>query len=168
MLGLGLLVAYVGFAVLNEPLRHLEELLVLTLTGAHGGRVSIIAGDTFQVLPANALAFRAQLTPFCSSVVPILALVVIGVFVLHGPWPRRLLALGAAATVVLAGNVLRIAASVWMGYRFGPGSLVLFHDWVGTIFALTYTVFGFLLMLFLILPSAEASISRAARVSDVL
>lgn len=168
MLGLSLVVAYVGFHLLNGPLRSLEELLVVTVTGAHGGRVALIAGDTFQVLPANDLAFRAQLTPFCSSVVPILALVAIGVFVLHGSWPRRMMALLLAAMVVLAGNVLRIAGSVWMGYRFGPGSLVLFHDWVGTIFALTYTVFGFLLMLFLILPSAKASISRAARVSDVL
>ena len=45
---------------------------------------------------------------------------------------------------------------------------MLFHDWVGTLFALTYTLVGFFLMLYVILPSATASIQRAARVSDVL
>ena len=38
---------------------------------------------------------------------------------------------------------------------------MLFHDWVGTLFALTYTLVGFFLMLYLILPSATA------RASDV-
>ena len=46
--------------------------------------------------------------------------------------------------------------SLWVGLEAGPASLVLFHDWVGTLFALTYTLVGFFLMLYLILPSATA------------
>jgi carbamoyl-phosphate synthase large subunit len=88
--------------------------------------------------------------------------------VLRGNPVRRVLAFLVAAVVILTGNVLRIAASLWVGLEAGPGSLVLFHDWVGTLFALTYTLVGFFLMLYLILPSATAVIPRAARVSDVL
>ena len=64
--------------------------------------------------------------------------------------------------------MLRISGSLWMGYEFGGKALVLFHDWVGTFFALAYTMAGFFLMLYLLLPSATAQIPRAARVSDVL
>jgi len=39
---------------------------------------------------------------------------------------------------------------------------------VGTFFALAYTMAGFFLMLYLLLPSATAKVPRAARVSDVL
>ncbi len=87
---------------------------------------------------------------------------------LHGPWPRRLFAMSAAMSLHPVCNVLRITGSVWMGYRFGDRALVLFHDWAGTLFAIAYTMAGFFLMLYLILPSAKARIPRAARVSDVL
>jgi carbamoyl-phosphate synthase large subunit len=97
-----------------------------------------------------------------------LALVWIGFFILHGSWSRRLLAVGAAAGLVLACNVLRISGSLWAGYELGGGALLLFHDWIGTFFALAYTMGGFFLMLYVLLPSATAKMPRAARVSDVL
>jgi hypothetical protein len=64
--------------------------------------------------------------------------------------------------------VLRVAGSVWIGLEVGAGGLVLFHDWIGTLFGIGYTMLGFFLMLFLMLPKATVSIPRAARVSDVL
>ena len=39
---------------------------------------------------------------------------------------------------------------------------MLFHDWIGTFFALIYTMAGFFLMLYLLLPTATAQIPRAA------
>lgn len=168
LLLLGVVVAVVGFRVLNGPLRDVEETAVLTLLGGLGGRISVVADHQFQVLPVAQDAFRAQLTPYCSSIVSILALAVIALFVLRAPWRRRLLALAAGMSLVLVANILRVAGSVWTGYEFGPGSLVLFHDWVGTIFALAYTMAGFFLMLALLLPRATERMPRAARVSDVL
>jgi exosortase/archaeosortase family protein len=120
------------------------------------------------VLPEHQDPFRAVLTPFCSSLVAILALGAIALCVLRGSILRRASSFLVAATFVFCCNVLRIAVSLWGGLRYGPEGLVLFHDWVGTIFGLAYTLAGFLLMLYLMLPSATARMPRAARTSDVL
>jgi len=167
-LALGVALAFVGFYALTGPMRDLEVLAVLALMAPVGKRAGVVNGHVFQVLPPEHTAFRAELTPYCSSLIAILALAAIALFVLHGPWPRRLLALFAAVAVVVACNVLRVTGSLWMGYEYGDRALVLFHDWAGTLFALAYTMCGFFLMLYLLLPSAKARIPRAARVSDVL
>lgn len=160
-------VAFGGFYGLSNPLRDLEERLVLLLLRA-GQRVQLFGDHYFQVLPRHSGAFRAQLTPFCSSLVPVLALAAIAVFVLSGRPLRRVVAFVCAACVVVFCNVLRVAASVWVGLEVGTRGLVLFHDWVGTVFGIGYTMVGFFLMLFLLLPRATERIPRAARVSDVL
>ncbi len=167
-LGLALAVALGGFRLLNAPVRRLESELVMGLLSPFGGRASVVNETFFQLLPPDQEAFRAQLTPYCSAVIPVLALACIGFFILSGPWPRRLFAVGVAAALVLACNVLRITMSLWAGYELGGGALVLFHDWIGTFFALAYTLVGFFLMLYLLLPTATAPMPRAARVSDVL
>jgi exosortase/archaeosortase family protein len=160
-------VAFGGFFGLSNPLRDVEQALVLWVLRA-GPRVRMYGDHYFQVLPPHHGAFRAQLTPFCSSLVPVLALAAIGVFILSGPPLRRIFAFMCAATVVMLCNVVRVAASVWVGIEVGARGLVLFHDWIGTLFGIAYTMLGFFLMLFLLLPKATASIQRAARVSDVL
>ena len=167
-LAMGIALAFVGFYTLSGPVRDLEVRAVLALLSPLGERATAVNGHVFQVLPSDHAAFRAALTPYCSSLIAMLALATIAIFVLHGPWPRRLFAVSAAMSAILLCNVLRITVSVWMGYRFGDRALVLFHDWAGTLFALAYTMAGFFLMLYLILPSAKARIPRAARVSDVL
>ncbi len=167
-LALSIAVALLGFRLLSGPTRTLEQTAVLGLFSGLRPRVAVLGGHTFQVLPAHQVAFRAYLTPFCSSLVSILALGAIATCVLRGTTVRRVFAFIAAATFVVGCNVLRIAASLWAGLQFGPSGLVLFHDWLGTIFGLLYTLGGFLLMLYLILPSASAQIQRAARTSDVL
>lgn len=167
-LAMAMFVAVGGFHLLNGPARRLESLLVMATLRPVGSRASMVNENFFQLLPPGQVAFRAELTPYCSSLIPILALATIGLFILHGTWRRRLLSVGAAAALVLVCNVLRISGSLWMGYEFGGTALVLFHDWMGTLFALAYTMAGFFLMLYLLLPSATAQIPRAARVSDVL
>ncbi|HEV7207276.1 MAG TPA: exosortase/archaeosortase family protein [Mycobacteriales bacterium] len=167
-LALSIALALVGFRLLSGPMRTLEQTSVLALFSGLRPRVGVLSGHTFQVLPAHHSAFRAYLTPFCSSLVSLLALAAIALCVLRGKRLRRLFAFVAAAVFVLGCNVLRIAGSLWAGLQFGPSGLVLFHDWLGTIFGLLYTLGGFLLMLYLMLPSATAQIPRAARTSDVL
>jgi exosortase/archaeosortase family protein len=167
-LAMALLVAVGGFELLNGPARRLEAMLVMASLRPVGGRASVVDHTYFQLLPPGQVAFRAQLTPYCSSLIPILALATIGFFILHGTLLRRLFSVGAAAALVLFCNVVRISGSLWMGYEFGGNALVLFHDWIGTFFALAYTMAGFFLMLYLLLPTATAQIPRAARVSDVL
>lgn len=160
-------IAFVGFFKLSNGLRDIEQQLVIRLLHS-GRRIELFGNHYFQVLPKSNGAFRAQLTPFCSSLVPILALAAISAFVLNGSPARRVFAFVCAAAVIVGCNVLRVAASLWIGLQVGARGLVLFHDWIGTIFGIAYTMLGFFLMLFLLLPKATASIPRAARVSDVL
>jgi exosortase/archaeosortase family protein len=167
-LAMALLVAVGGFMLLSGPARQLEAVLVMAALAPVRSHASVVNDTYFQLLPPGQVAFRAQLTPYCSSLIPILALVSIGFFILRATWLRRLLAVGAAAGLVLLCNVVRISTSLWMGYEFGGNALVLFHDWIGTFFALAYTMAGFFLMLYLMLPAATATIPRAARLSDVL
>lgn len=167
-LAASLAVAVVGFHVFVDPMRDFEGLLVMAFMSPLGSRSTVVDGYMFQVLPPHHEAFRALLTPYCSAVIPALALATIGLFVLSGTLLRRVVAVVVAVSLVLVCNVLRISGSLWMGYEYGGGALVLFHDWVGTFFALGYTMAGFFLMLYLLLPSATAQTARAARVSDVL
>jgi exosortase/archaeosortase family protein len=167
-LAMALLVAIGGFELLNGPARQLEAFLVMAALTPVGDHASVVNDNYFQLLPPGQAAFRAQLTPYCSSLIPILALASIGFFILRGTWLRRVAAIGAGAGLILLCNVVRISGSLWMGYEFGGNALVLFHDWIGTFFALAYTMAGFFLMLYLMLPTATAKVPRAARLSDVL
>ena len=81
----------------------------------------------------------------------------------RGRTGRRIGALACALGCVLAGNVLRIAGSIAVGLVHGKASLVLFHDWVGSLFAFGYTLGGYLLMLFLLLPRDPAVVHREPR-----
>ena len=162
-------VALLGFHWLNVPMRTWEVDVVSVVVGVTFDGVSVTAHHTFQVLPAARPPFRANVTPFCSSLVSLLALGGIGMFILREAMWRRVLAFVAAAALIVLGNVVRISASLLVGVRFGDGTLVLFHDWVGTLFGLAYTMAGFFFMLWLLLPSAKnTTLRRAARVSDVL
>jgi exosortase/archaeosortase family protein len=159
--------AIAGFRLLSNPLRDFEQTAVLDVLG-RPAQVSIVGSHSFQVLPGVYEPFRAALTPYCSSLITVLALAAITMFVLRAPLWRRLSALAIAAAVIVCCNVLRIAASLLIGLHYGSASLVLFHDWVGTAFAMLYTMGGFFLLVFFLLPDAKARIPRAARVSDVL
>jgi hypothetical protein len=52
-------------------------------------------------------------------------------------------------------NHLRLLLSALAGMWWGDGALVLFHDWVGTLWNLAATLGGFLLMVYVTLPTLE-------------
>jgi len=143
----------VGFLLLEERTRQCETaaaldlLHLVRLSGATRNSPTSIA-----VHSADGQLFAAVLTPSCSSLATLLALA--GLLVLRPPGTRRRLAGAAAAALALvfAGNVIRIAASVAVGLAAGSTSQVLFHDWVGSLFGFAYTLGGFLVMLFFLLP----------------
>ena len=78
-LAMALLVAVGGFDLLNGPARRLEAWLVMATLRPVGSRASVVNDTFFQLLPPNQVAFRAQLTPYCSSLIPVLALATIAV-----------------------------------------------------------------------------------------
>lgn len=157
----------VAFVLGNEAFRHLEAaaatdvLHLLNVIPAH--RLQILPGtSSIAVFPLSATPFVAILLPSCSSLSSLLALTFLAWFVPRGRTGRRLVALACALLCVFAGNVARIVASIGVGLVYGPPSLVLFHDFVGSMFAFAYTLGGYLLMLFLLLPRTPSSTIRTS------
>lgn len=148
-----------GFLLLQHPARHLEAEAsagLLRLCGAGGVSVAAGSGSAITVVPDSHAPFRAIVTPSCSALASGLA---IGALASLAPVrrrrdrTRRLVATGAAVGTVVAGNILRISASLAVGLVAGRTSLVLFHDWVGSMFGFGYTLGGYVLLLYLLLPS---------------
>jgi exosortase/archaeosortase family protein len=117
--------------------------------------------DVSAVLPGNILVFRAPgdvmdgvVTTACSSILTVVGLTALTVTVLRNRRLHALLGLAAAVVAVVAANVLRLALSALAGLAWGSPALTLFHDWVGTIWALASTLVGFLLMVHVSLPGA--------------
>jgi carbamoyl-phosphate synthase large subunit len=145
--------AALGFILLQGPWRSFEttsSLWLLHLFTAHS--VFAIAPTTVLIVPAHHAAFDVLITPSCSSVASLLAFGCLAPLTPRRPWSRRAFAAGTAATVITAGNVLRIAGSIAVGLLAGRSSLVLFHDWVGSMFTFVYTMGGYILMLTMLLP----------------
>ena len=158
-----LLAAVGGFAAFQAPARHLEARATVALIELTGqGQVFLASGSSIAVVPGNQRAFKAVVTPTCSSLSSVLAIACIASLAI-GTWRRRLSALAAAATAVVAGNVVRITASVAVGLRAGRSSLVLFHDWVGSVFAFAYTLSGYVLLLYLLLPPSRRVVAELQR-----
>jgi len=151
-------VATAGFFALQRPMRELEaaaSALVLRLFGADG--VSATGDASIQVFPSGHAPFEAVVTAACSSLPALLAVAALGTFAVTGSTRRHAAAVVAALAVVLAANVLRISASVAVGLVAGRSSLVLFHDWVGSMFTFAYALGGYTLMLYLLLPRRRAA-----------
>lgn len=141
----------VGFYFLQEPFRHAEtELAAAILSLFAADQVEVVLNDSIQVFPAGHDAFRAEITPSCSALASVLVLACLGL--LSPRQPRRNVAIAAALCAVAIGNIIRIAASVGVGLVAGRGSLILFHDWVGSAFTFLYIVGGYILMVYLLLP----------------
>ncbi len=155
-LALAAVICVAGFTTLSEPLQVLEARGVALVLGWLDPTWS--SG----VLPGHILLFRgdgeiidAVVTASCSSVLSILGLVALTAVILRG---RRLHALGGlvvAVAAVVALNHGRLLLSALAGLHWGEGALVLFHDWVGTVWNLVATLGGFLVMVWITLPAAE-------------
>ena len=154
--GVALAIVAVGFVLLQAGARAVEARATVALLRALGSdRVFVGGGPDIVITPATHDAFIAVITPSCSALASVLALSCLGLLSGSAPWPRRAGALAAALLLVVVGNLLRIAGSAAAGLVMGSASLVLFHDWVGSVFGVAYTMFGYLLMLYLLLPKRQ-------------
>jgi exosortase/archaeosortase family protein len=144
------------FVLGNAGFRQFEAAaatLLLHGFGTPANRVLLLSSSSIAVFPEAVGPFVAVIAPSCSALSALLAVASLSWFVPRGRTGRRLAALACALGCVLVGNVLRIAGSIAVGLVNGKPSLVLFHDWVGSLFAFSYTLGGYLLMLFLLLPA---------------
>ena len=113
-------------------------------------------------LPGHILMFRADgellngvVTTSCSSILTVVGLTALTVAVLRNRRGHALAGLLIALVVVVAANDLRLILSTFAGLWWGEPALLLFHDWVGTVWTLAATLGGFLLMVCITLPTAE-------------
>lgn len=155
-------VAGVVFVIGQTPFRHWEALTVaggIRFLGFHG--VLAVQGGQILLSPASGGQFWVEITPSCSSLGPALAIALIAAVLSSGsPVSDRLLAGVAGVAGIIAGNFVRIGSSVIVGLLAGPVSLVLFHNWVGSIFGFAYTIGGFVLILSILLRRRRHRLRR--------
>jgi exosortase/archaeosortase family protein len=143
----------VGFLVLKNPFREFEAAMSVKVLHAFGASgVFSAPGGTIAIFPRHGPAFLALVTPSCSSITAVLAVLALGLVAPHHDRVRKGTAIAAALSLVVLGNVLRIAASVAVGIVEGRASLVLFHNWVGGLFTFGYILCAYILFLYLLLP----------------
>lgn len=148
------------FVLLQAPARAVElsaDVGMLRLFGEHN--VLQVIGSDALVAPWHSNAwFWIEVAPSCSSLASLLTLGCLAAALPRrvAPYSRRLLAYLVAAGAIFLGNMIRIDASIFAGVVDGRASLVLFHDWVGSIFGFAYTMAGFIFMLWVLLPRRKA------------
>lgn len=146
------------FWQLVGPIRHVEIHSIAEIFGLFGSRgvSGIAARDAIFIAPhGHKTPIVATMTASCSSLMGILALGALAFAVLRGRRLHTLVAYIAAAALLYIANTLRMAASAYAGLAFGQAALILFHNWVGTLWNFAATLLGFLLMLYLTLPTLE-------------
>ncbi|SDN50566.1 exosortase/archaeosortase family protein [Klenkia soli] len=118
--------------------------------------------DVSSAIPGSILIFRPEgdvlegvVTLSCSSLLSVVGLTALTAVVLRGRRLHAVAGLLAAVVAVVVANGIRLALSALAGYAWGGPAMTLFHDWVGTLWALVSTLAGFLLMVYLTLPAAE-------------
>ena len=121
-------------------------------------RVQTLPNSSIAVFPERVGPFVAVITPSCSALSALLAVAALSWFVPRGSIPRWIAALGCAWPA-RGGTCCGSSARSAVGLSYGRASLVLFHDWVGSLFAFGYTLGGFLLPA---VPPAPRGHGRAA------
>lgn len=153
---LAVAICLVGFRYLTDPLREFEAWgLAQVLDVIYPGRASGVVPGHVLIFPERGGIIDAVVTASCSSILSVLGLTALTAVILRG---RKLHAVGGlllALVCLLALNHLRLLLSALAGIWWGDGALVLFHDWVGTLWNLAATLGGFLLMVWAALPALE-------------
>ncbi len=149
-------VCVIGFRFLALPLQTLEAAAVAWVLGL------LAPGKASGVLPTHVLLFRgdgeiidAFVTPSCSSILSVLGLSALTAVILRRRRLHAVAGLLTAIAALLVLNHLRLLMSALAGLWWGDGALILFHDWVGTLWSLLSTLLGFLLLVWVTLPSLE-------------
>lgn len=151
-----LVACYVLFELLIDPVRTLEaqvSVWLLQLLGVTS--VSAVVAPEILVFPESGIPITAVVTASCSALASVLALSALSIGVLRARRGHTLLAVLVAGPAIFAANVVRMALSLLAGLEYGRSGLVLFHDWFGALLNFGYTLVGFLLLLYLTLPTAE-------------
>jgi exosortase/archaeosortase family protein len=147
-----------GFALCETWYRGIEaKASVAVVRFFEGPRAAAVtsARTSIAVVPHHGVSFVAVITPSCSATASILAIACLASLSPRYGRLRRVAATVVALLAVAVGNIARISTSVIAGVHAGISSLVLFHDWVGGVMTFVYTLGGYVLMLFILLPNTR-------------
>jgi carbamoyl-phosphate synthase large subunit len=118
--------------------------------------------DVSDALPGHILIFdsdgaalNAEVTASCSSILSIVGLIALTVAVFRGRRQHALFGLLVAIAALVALNWVRLTASTLAGIWWGRPAMILFHDWVGSLWNFTATFLGFLVLVAVTLPARE-------------
>jgi Transmembrane exosortase (Exosortase_EpsH). len=162
-LGLTFASVWFGFVLLITPWRHAEAGAVISSLHHLGvNRVYGSYGNKILVIPNQNRPFIAEISPSCSALAAVLAFGAVALLLFEGPVRRRMAAFAAAAGLVLVCNMIRISLSIVVGIESDAHGLVVFHDWIGTLFGLLYVLGGFTAFLFLLLPSNKRLLAEVS------
>ncbi|MBN1095031.1 exosortase/archaeosortase family protein [Blastococcus sp. TML/C7B] len=153
---LAALICFVGFRYLTDPLRELEALgLAQVVSWIEPGRASDILPGHVLLFPERGGMIDAVVTASCSSILSVLGLTALTAVILRGRKLHAVAGLLVAVAALLVLNHVRLLLSALAGMWWSDAALVLFHDWVGTLWNLAATLGGFLLMVWFALPTLE-------------
>jgi exosortase/archaeosortase family protein len=139
-----------GFLQIQEARWVAEELNLFGVDAVSGS----LAGNVLVFRPDGEIIL-AEVTQSCSSILSVLGLTALTAVVLRSRRQHAVAGLVVAVAALLVLNNLRLVGSTLAGLLWGTPALVLFHDWVGTVWNLAATLGGFLLMVCITLPTAE-------------
>jgi carbamoyl-phosphate synthase large subunit len=149
-------ICFVGYAFGARPLQELEARWVvwsLRLVGRED--VSAALPGHILIFGDEGVALNAEVTASCSSVLSIVGLTALAFTVFRGRRQHALVGLLAAVAALLALNWVRLTASTLAGTVWGRPAMILFHDWVGSLWNFVATFLGFLVLVAVTLPAPE-------------
>jgi len=152
------------YLAVQAQVRYLEaRVCVALLRTANLSQAHAVAPDSIQAFPPGHTGFVVNITPSCSCLAPILSVGLLATLLPVKSRSKLCRAILLGVTAIAIGNILRIALSVMVGYVSSSAALILFHDWVGSIFSFLYTLFGFVLLLRSLLDAdAQSSVTVRA------
>ncbi|MHB1208692.1 MAG: ATP-grasp domain-containing protein [Acidimicrobiales bacterium] len=152
-----LVIAYLSlFELLIDPVRRFETDAVAWFFSVVGSNsVTVAHNDSLLIVSGGHQPMLTYISPSCSSLMGLLALATLAVAVMRRRRSTTLMAYLVSASVLFILNLGRMIASAAAGVWFGSSAMLLFHDWVGTVWNFIATLFGFLLLQFLTSPPAD-------------
>jgi exosortase/archaeosortase family protein len=118
--------------------------------------------DVSDALPGHILIFgsdgaalNAEVTASCSSILSIVGLTALTIAVFRERRQHALFGLLVSTAALVALNWVRLTASTLAGIWWGRPAMILFHDWVGSLWNFTATFLGFLVLVAVTLPAPE-------------
>ena len=150
-----------GYETLGGPMRAFETASVAALLRVLGvDDISTAIPNTVALFRSNGDVMLGLITPACSALTSMMALLAIGLFVMSGPLRIRIAAGFSACAFAFVANLVRLVLACLLGLGFGETGLMLFHDWVGVAFSMAYVLVGLSMLLSFFMPWRATDIRR--------